>query len=381
MISAMGRTSWPARLAITITALSLAVITLIGGSVPAGAEQTPAAATTFTVKGALGSVVALSADNAWAVGYSLVYQQGGNFLEQSLILHWNGRKWSRVTNPKPVTGFLFGVSAAAADDVWAVGFYEPTNPKGASHSLVMHWNGKVWRTVAAPSVAALLAGVAASGKDVWAVGGTASLQNALVLHWTGRHWYVVPTPAPSGALLNAVAAVGGAVWAVGGYLAKNGTNYGLVMRWSGTLWKTVSSPLQGANNSVYGIGGSRSGTAWAVGEHYTKTSSTTVSMVWNGKTWRNEPTPPLPAGGALQAAATGPGGTAWAVGYDINGALILHWTNGRWTQAGNPETGKDSKLFSVAATSVSNAWAVGSVQSPTVPDYTLILHWNGKTWS
>lgn len=373
----MGRTSWPARRAITIAALSLAVVTSITGSGPAGAQQILRAATTFTVKGNLLSVVALSAKNAWAVGFSGVYQQG----DKTLILHWNGSKWSRVTSPKPVTGVLNSVSAATADNVWAVGNYVPTTSSGEDHSLIMHWNGKVWRTVAAPSVAADLNGVAVLGKDVWAVGSTGS-GNALVLHRTGGHWYVVPTSAPGG-FFSAVAAVGGSVWAVGNYLAKNNITHGLVMRWSGTLWKTVPSPLQAANNNVFGMGGSRSGTAWAVGDYVAKTSYKATSMVWNGKTWRNEPTR-FPADSALYSAATVPGGTAWAVGFYGNGALILHWTNGRWTQTENPETGQNSWLSSVAATSASNAWAVGYVVPAGAPlnePNTVILHWNGRIWS
>ena len=37
-------------------------------------------------------------------------------------------------------------------------------------------------------------------------------------------------------------------------------------------------------------------------------------------------------------------------------------------------------LYGVAATSASNAWAVGRAASLTGPTRTLILRWNGKTW-
>jgi len=37
-------------------------------------------------------------------------------------------------------------------------------------------------------------------------------------------------------------------------------------------------------------------------------------------------------------------------------------------------------LFGVAATSASNAWAVGQAASLSGPTKTLILRWNGKTW-
>jgi hypothetical protein len=38
-------------------------------------------------------------------------------------------------------------------------------------------------------------------------------------------------------------------------------------------------------------------------------------------------------------------------------------------------------LAGVAATSASNAWAVGSYQNGTAPDRTLIEHWNGQAWA
>ena len=60
-----------------------------------------------------------STDN-WAVGASII---GG--VSQTLALHWNGTKWTRVTTPDPggpgVGSYLAGVTGTSAADMWAVG--------------------------------------------------------------------------------------------------------------------------------------------------------------------------------------------------------------------------------------------------------------------
>jgi hypothetical protein len=64
---------------------------------------------------------------------------------------------------------------------------------------------------------------------------------------------------------------------------------------------------------------------------------------------------------------------AWAVGFSSTGALLLHWNGSSWAKVSAPA---GSSLSAVAATSASNAWAVGSSSGGP-----LILHWNGTKWS
>jgi hypothetical protein len=70
---------------------------------------------------------------------------------------------------------------------------------------------------------------------------------------------------------------------------------------------------------------------------------------------------------------------AWAVGTDGTGkTLIEHWNGTGWKREPSPNPGPDGSydtLAAVAATSARNAWAVGSADAKT-----LILHWNGTTW-
>jgi hypothetical protein len=49
----------------------------------------------------------------------------------------------------------------------------------------------------------------------------------------------------------------------------------------------------------------------------------------------------------------------------------VHWNGTAWKQQPSPSQGHVSDLVGVAATSATNAWAVGGA---------LIVHWNGTTW-
>ena len=93
---------------------------------------------------------------------------------------------------------------------------------------------------------------------------------------------------------------------------------------------------------------------------------------------------PSPAGGAFlngvaAISATVPGWSAGAAAHNLTKTLILHWNGKSWTQVPSPSPGGGSSLSGVAATSASNAWAVGTTSSSTAAK-TLILRWNGKTW-
>jgi hypothetical protein len=74
---------------------------------------------------------------------------------------------------------------------------------------------------------------------------------------------------------------------------------------------------------------------------------------------------------------------AWAVGctafcflHSVTPQMvILHWNGTAWTQASSPAPGQFSQLVGVAATSASDAWAVGSDLGGTI-----VQHWNGTIW-
>ncbi|KAA2255230.1 hypothetical protein F0L68_28835 [Solihabitans fulvus] len=123
--------------------------------------------TTFAVDG----VAAVGANDAWAVGD--VVALGGTPVG-TLVEHWDGVAWSVVPAPSPaVYPVLTGVTARAANDVWAVG-YGPTQAGGQSQAVTLHWDGTAWSTVPAPGSTDFSELLAVSGRtgvaDTWAVG-------------------------------------------------------------------------------------------------------------------------------------------------------------------------------------------------------------------
>ena len=104
------------------------------------------------------------------------------------------------------------------------------------------------------------------------------------------------------------------------------------------------------------------------------------------------PVSPAPAasfsiGGSLDGVAATSASDAWAVGAtDAGGTLIVHWNGSSWQQVPSPSTGPHgsyTNLSGVAATAVDNAWAVGSstwFSGDRTVGRAVILHWNGATW-
>ena len=120
---------------------------------------------------------------------------------------------------------------------------------------------------------------------------------------------------------------------------------------------------------------------------------------WHGHTWSEDSTSKIQDSMDLSGVAALPTGRAWAVGQAGSGdgptnGVILEWNGSAWTSVLVP--GLESQvgaLADVAATSRSNAWAVGWESPVTVassnaagPGDTgkpeiLILHWNGSAWT
>jgi hypothetical protein len=62
-----------------------------------------------------------------------------------VILHWDGARWSRVKSPNPSSNFnsLSGVSARSAKAALAVGFYFGSTGLN-TYTLILHWDGARW---------------------------------------------------------------------------------------------------------------------------------------------------------------------------------------------------------------------------------------------
>jgi hypothetical protein len=184
------------------------------------------------------SLSASSDSDVWAVGYE--NQHGGPTL--AVALHWDGSSWAQVRMPRPGRYNVFGVSAVAPGDVWAVGTsWQPP-------AIAENWNGERWRATKVPgrhgreSHNDLSAVSLDSPSDGWAVGywqGQYPATGPLIEHWDGSGWSTVHGPAHDSHGLpigwNAVVSTSPtSAWAVGSTY-DNG-EHGVVGHWDGTAW-------------------------------------------------------------------------------------------------------------------------------------------------
>ncbi len=129
-----------------------------------------------TANGGLGltGVAAISANDIWAVGIT----SSGRYNNGPFIEHWDGKQWSIIQTtiaPDAYENPLFAVVALSANDVWAVGAATRSYPL-VGPTFIEHWDGKQWRIVKSPNLgqtenhylygAALIPGT----NQIWTVG-------------------------------------------------------------------------------------------------------------------------------------------------------------------------------------------------------------------
>jgi hypothetical protein len=200
---------------------------------------------------------------------------------------------------------------------------------------------------------------------------------------TCQNWTGVPPPSPGngGNVLDGVALVSACdAWAVG-FSSGGNSDQTLIEHWDGAAWTVVPAPSPGTSFSTLTSVRAVSATnAWAVGSFSNGTGDQTLILHWNGTDWQQVPSPNQ-GGTAAANSLTGVAATsltnAWAVGRSATGvvhtALILHWDGTKWAHVPGPHPGTTSDLFAVAAAAASNAWAVGTFTG-SGPTQALALH-------
>jgi hypothetical protein len=134
-------------------------------------------------------VLAISADDAWAVGSA--FNPSIPSISRTVTIHWDGASWSMVASAdtgKDNADELSAITAIGTDDVWTVGNYV----RNGERTLTEHWNGTRWTIFPAPPTFTINGAAAAATDDVWAVGWMIS--RSVIEHWDGSRWSVVPSP-------------------------------------------------------------------------------------------------------------------------------------------------------------------------------------------
>jgi hypothetical protein len=383
---------------------------------------------------------------------------------EALIMHWDGKTWRIVDSPGLGTGptALLSIDGVAAGDIWAVGYHR-TGAAGEAETMILHWDGKLWSRAPSPNEgnsASYLAGVTAiDANNVLAVGryfdqapqDPPAIYRPLIMRWDGTSWSVVPSPGIDGAFneLNGVAA-GSEVdrWVVGSS-GKEGANPDVFIAHSdGRGWEQSPGSTPGSERRLNAVTVLPTGEAWAVGAsyigepdlsrlimHYSPSACSPPTPGLSTQVATPTPTPTLtsvrlspvasstitPAGqqvcttwsiadnplvdkySELLAVSAASPSDVWAVGYHAAGhpangsgtatpkierTLTMHWDGKAWTQVPSPNVGSGhNQLTGVAAISKGDAWAVGYTgldvdADPSAEDaHTIIMHWDGASWA
>jgi hypothetical protein len=291
----------------------------------------------------LSSVTASSPSDIWAVGQSTI--------------HYDGTTW-KAFNPPMILGDntsdLTGVADISPIEAWAVGYIHAgeANPG----QIIEQWNGTQWNVYSGPTFnpgdQPELWGIAAvAPNNIWAVGSllTGSVQSleALFEHWDGTAW-TAQTGHFYGFFQGVSADAEDDIWAVG-----YSNNVTFSEHYDGTRWNLVRTPNVGTGpNSLHGVVALAPNNVWAVG--YSTASQT----------------PP-------------PGH------YDVpTKTLIEHYNGTSWSVVPSPNVGPNSqyqsnRLLGISAVSANDIWAFGSyfAASGSENQMTLLLHWDGTSWT
>jgi hypothetical protein len=288
--------------------------------------------------------------------------------------------------PSPSQNGLNAAAASSASDIWAVG------------QSTIHFNGTEWTAYPAPDIlgnnlSLLWAVVDFSPTDAWAIGNAGTItesESQVIEHWNGTAWSLFPGPifasGDTGSLYAMAATSADNIWALGALNLDGDGVEAVFEHWNGSAWTaTTNVSLPWAFESA---SADAPNDIWAVGEG-------PFSVHYDGTSWTSVSTPRVGNGPSMLhgVAALAPD-NVWAVGYSSASdeapmeTLIEHYDGTSWSVVPSPNVGPNSKyqsnkLWGVTAVSANDIWAYGEylAASGSGDQSTLLLHWNGTSWS
>ena len=356
---------------------------------PASVVSASAAPPSGLASIAVQDVSATASGDAWVVGAS----RNG----RPAIVHWDGHTLTQVAIPAGM-GELRGVSAISSTDAWAVGGL--ARPRSADFStLVMHWNGVKWSVVPSPNSGTgsneLIGVRALSDRDVWAVDqqGQGVAPGAVIFRWNGSRWSqsrlpaavaaaVVGGPRAQGDGINAIAPTSPTTaFAAVTYLFAlpqgHGSFFsGRMLRLRRGRW-SQSASFVGA--PMFAASAVSDHDAWAAGYFCKGTTCPPFQPAlahWDGRRWRGVPGSG-PGDARLDRIAARSSHDVWATGTCTRQCAVLveRWDGRRWTRIpgpGAPIIG----LTAISPVSLTEAWAIGTTRRGPA-----LVHWTGRSWT
>lgn len=186
---------------------------------------------------------------------------------------------------------------------------------------------------------------------------------------------------------------------------------------SAPAWRTSLAGTLSDNSALSDIASVGPNAAWAVGTQYVDGVGEGVILRWNGRTWQQQSTPDVPETGVWYAVDGVSPRDVWAYGWDQQGETLAHYDGKRWARTPLPaEQGygfaklatapgrtwlvSDTAINSYAhgvwqttplpsgvhinaieARTARDAWAVGQFGLVGQPSRSVLLHWDGRSWT
>ena len=175
-------------------------------------------------------VSVLSEHDIWVLGYTIAAKS------KPILMHWNGKHWRTVAMPKVrvpanATESPADPVALGPADVWVQQFIE-RGLQGAATLYLLHWNGRSWHRVAIPSNMSSVAYMTQDGHGgIWLAANGLKPQYRWYLYHLNGKWTRESVPATKGTTvldLIGLSWIPGtrSVWATGN-MAQPGTNGGI----------------------------------------------------------------------------------------------------------------------------------------------------------
>lgn len=209
---------------------------------------------------------------------------------------------------------LLKLHAISESDIWAV-----------SSSRIVHYDGKIWNTIANCGSTAGFADVfAPSNSDVWFIEGRR------VLRLQSNTITEIPiTLNDPNTKLRALWGVSGKIWLVG--------TGGTIFQWDGTTFTAQNSGVSSNLNAIWGPDGQN---LWAVGDNGTV-------LRYNGTTWAKEN---VTATAHLQSVHGASSSSVWVVGAN---STLLRWNGSAWV---NQVLLPSTNMLSISVDGGNNGW-------------------------
>jgi hypothetical protein len=305
---------------------------------------------------ALYGVWAASADELWAVG--------DNRAAQALVLHRTSAGWRIVSVPfYGTSAVLRSVSGVSSDNVWAVG---SSKVGRYDRGLSMHWNGSSWKRFSVPWIGhdPVLRGVSSgSSRPTWAVGyadAEMGVEETQIFRRVGGGWIHVHSPNPGNSdMLFGVRSVSSTQgWAVGSTEDDIYTRP-LVEYWDGASWTAITDPaLSGIQGTLLAVATPSPTTMVAVGDG--GFGNNPIVVTYDGATWSSYHVADVT--GVLNGVSPDGSGGLWAVGEDESAdntqTVIEHDSGSGFARVTSPNPGFNDG-FNAVTTRSNTSWAVG----------------------